>query len=167
MTGKKTGRRPIMKRCSACGALFLYAGSHAARNKNFFCCHSCYISFKTMRVPVACDWCGMRFMKKRSDIDKTQHNFCSPECCLAYRHKAGEHAWNHRVDGIVLHRKVAEEMMGRQLLPNEEVHHIDGDHFNNAPDNLEILSKSEHSRIHASRKERNQYGQFVRQITAP
>ena len=161
------GRKPIEKRCSNCGRLFSYTGSHATRNKYFFCCYECYIAFKTKQVEVEYDWCGNRFLKKESAIRRTDHNFCSLACSLAYRHKAGEGPWNHRIDGAIVHRKAAEDKLGRRLYSWEEVHHIDGNHFNNDPENIEVLSKSEHSKIHASWKERNSNGQFIKQNTAP
>ncbi len=172
ITGKtrncaKTGRRPISKRCSNCGHLFSYTGSHAKRNQHFFCSHECYIKFKTKKVAVSCDYCGTTFMKKAGDINRSNHNFCSQACNLAYRHRAGIGAWNHRVNGRVVHRKIAEDKYGRTLRPWEEVHHVDGNHFNNNPDNIIVLSKSDHSKIHASRKERKLNGQFTTQVTTP
>ena len=55
-----------------------------------------------------------------------------------------------RKDGYVLeHRKVAQDLIGRALLPNEVVHHIDGDKLNNSPKNLFICSTmNEHREIH-------------------
>ena len=47
-----------------------------------------------------------------------------------------------------MHRVVAEEMLGRALLPGEIVHHKDGDKWNNAPENLEVMTQAEHARIH-------------------
>lgn len=45
-----------------------------------------------------------------------------------------------------LHRMIAEEMLGRCLLPGEVVHHRDGDSTNNAPENLLVLrSQSFHA----------------------
>ncbi|MBO5570564.1 MAG: HNH endonuclease [Clostridia bacterium] len=164
---QKNGRRAIPKRCSNCGTLFAYVGSHASRNQDFFCSNDCYIAFKTKKEIIQCEWCGTTFNKKRSDIKRTNHNFCCANCALAFRQKEGETAWNHRVNGQVFHRQIAEEKIGRKLHPWEEVHHIDGDHFNNDPSNIMVLSKSEHSKVHASWKERSQDGKFIRTNNAP
>lgn len=49
------------------------------------------------------------------------------------------------------HRLVAEAKLGRRLLPGEQVHHIDHDKVNNAPENLEVLaSLAEHRSRHRS-----------------
>jgi hypothetical protein len=50
--------------------------------------------------------------------------------------KTGEHRW------------IMEETLGRKLLPDEVVHHIDGDRLNNAPSNLRVMSRAEHTRQH-------------------
>lgn len=47
-----------------------------------------------------------------------------------------------------LHRVLAEIKMGRALLDNEDVHHVNGDKTDNRPENLEVLSKSEHAKKH-------------------
>lgn len=48
-----------------------------------------------------------------------------------------------RADGCVLqHRMVMEEILGRQLLRTEEVHHADGRRDHNEPSNLLLLIKS-------------------------
>lgn len=41
------------------------------------------------------------------------------------------------------HRVVMEGILGRALAPNEQVHHIDGDKLNNAPENLELWHRSQ------------------------
>lgn len=46
------------------------------------------------------------------------------------------------------HRWIMEQVLGRKLRFNEVVHHKDGDKSNNNLDNLEILSRSEHSAMH-------------------
>jgi predicted XRE-type DNA-binding protein len=47
-----------------------------------------------------------------------------------------------------LHREVAMELLGRELLPHEHVHHIDEDKTNNVPGNLLVLSRDDHTRLH-------------------
>lgn len=47
-----------------------------------------------------------------------------------------------------LHRVLMENKLGRLLLPNEEVHHKDEDKTNDVIDNLEVLTKREHGKLH-------------------
>jgi hypothetical protein len=59
--------------------------------------------------------------------------------------------WHPRAFGrweIYLHILVAEQKLGRHLLDNEVVHHIDGNRLNNEPDNLLVCTRSEHAKIH-------------------
>ena len=46
------------------------------------------------------------------------------------------------------HRVIAMEMIGRPLRPDEEVHHLDEDRSNNHPENLLVLTKSQHMKLH-------------------
>lgn len=46
------------------------------------------------------------------------------------------------------HREVMEKSLGRPLMSNEHVHHIDGNKSNNEISNLELMSSSEHHRLH-------------------
>ncbi len=47
------------------------------------------------------------------------------------------------------HRVVAETMLGRALRPDEHVHHKDENKQNNSPENLVVLSASEHLSLHS------------------
>jgi hypothetical protein len=51
--------------------------------------------------------------------------------------------------GRTVHRVIGEWVAGRSLKSCEHVHHKDGDKLNNHPDNLQILSASEHAQLHA------------------
>lgn len=46
------------------------------------------------------------------------------------------------------HRKVMEEKLGRELTPDEIVHHKDENKLNNHPDNLELMTRAEHLAHH-------------------
>lgn len=46
------------------------------------------------------------------------------------------------------HRLVAEEKLGRRLMPSEVPHHINGIKTDNRPENLEVVSRSEHGHHH-------------------
>jgi hypothetical protein len=52
-----------------------------------------------------------------------------------------------RVNGI--HRFVMEQSIGRKLSFNEVVHHKNGDKTDNRLENLEVLSRAEHTRMHS------------------
>ena len=45
-------------------------------------------------------------------------------------------------------RLLLEEKIGRELLDDEQVHHIDGNPKNNSVDNLELVHRGEHQRSH-------------------
>ena len=50
--------------------------------------------------------------------------------------------------GVYEHRLIARETIGRNLKEDEVVHHLDGNKSNNSPDNLLVLSNSQHSKLH-------------------
>lgn len=63
-----------------------------------------------------------------------------------------KHPYKQRVgdDGEMIqeHRYIMQKHLGRKLRADEHVHHIDGVKDNNALENLVVLTKSEHHRLH-------------------
>jgi hypothetical protein len=49
--------------------------------------------------------------------------------------------------GKYVHRLLMEAKLGRPLLEEEEVDHIDGDTLNNSLDNLQVLHVTEHAAV--------------------
>ncbi len=63
---------------------------------------------------------------------------------MAYRYKT------IKVDGrsMLLHRYVMEQHLGRKLVRGEQVHHVNGDRFDNRIENLQVMSAQEHMHHH-------------------
>lgn len=58
------------------------------------------------------------------------------------------HVWAYE------HRIVIEAKLGRSLRDGEEVHHIDRDRLNNDPENLLVVTRAQHMRLHAHERRR-------------
>jgi hypothetical protein len=66
--------------------------------------------------------------------------------------------------GRSVHVVLMEEKIGRRLYANECVHHINNMRDDNRIENLKLMTRSEHSKLHAKEshasKKRNQKGQY-------
>lgn len=149
-------------RCDYCGKEIENRDRHGKRNRHHYCCVECAYAAKSKLILIPCDWCGKLILKKVSDVNRSQHNFCDRNCYMDYINFENAGAKNQRVSGIVLYRKMAELKTGKNLTSDDEIHHIDGNHYNNAAENLLVVSKSEHMKIHAKQKRRDQHGRFIK-----
>lgn len=51
---------------------------------------------------------------------------------------------------VAVHRLVMEQVLGRRLRSDEVVHHISGDKTDNRPENLMVVTQSEHTQMHVT-----------------
>ena len=63
---------------------------------------------------------------------------------------------------VLMHRVVVENRLGRLLSKSEIVHHKDHDKKNNSIENLEVLTQSEHARLH-----RNEHPMKLHEFVCP
>lgn len=114
-----------------------------------------------------CDVCGTEIISELSPMYRLQQ-FCSRTCKSTTQkgkpspnwrggRKLARQYWklykplhpNAEASGYVAeHRYVAAELCGCPLAPEDVVHHINGDPQDNRPENLEVVSRAEHMKLH-------------------
>ena len=118
------------------------------------------------KTPCFCAFCGKAFL----GLPRTGrvNRFCTKTCSAKSRVGALNPHWKGGVklrgndgrafvkpDGprtpyVLRYRVVMERKLGRPLRDDEIVHHIDGDARNDDPSNLELMTQSDHARLHRS-----------------
>lgn len=148
--------------CANCGKQFQ---TRRPSDKGQCCSYECMGLFKRTLpdpIPRSCAHCEVNFVPRRK---LAAQRFCSNKCWLRSNHSSEHQGAAARArnvsqrgsgqkypyvkqDGRHQHRVVAEDKIGRRLLPGEIVHHCDEDGKNNASGNLEVMTQSEHIRLH-------------------
>ena len=142
--------------CPVCKKIFsIYINDYRLKNGfNLYCSKECSNNARKTGKTIKCKQCN-------KDFYTTRNEFCSQKCARIYKK---EH-YNHKIymengyavryiDGynkkgnVKEHRYIMEQYLGRKLNNNEIVHHKDGNKLNNNIDNLEVMLRGEHSRMH-------------------
>ena len=126
---------------------------------------------------VICKECG----KNTEQLIHGTSLFCNQQCYFAWKRKnPNKRAYKGKifVSGyfylympshpnaikgkryIAEHRHILEQKIGRLLTSKEIAHHINGNKKDNRPQNLELLTASEHNKHHAESRKRKSNGKF-------
>ena len=141
--------------CPVCGENFWIKPSHLKRYKNVCCSKECSLQLRHIKMSGE----GNHQYGLKGKLNPT---WKSDEKINFYGYKMVrviDHPFKNS-DGFVLeHRLIAEKYLlneqnsiiidnKRYLRPDLEVHHIDLNKSNNSPENLLVLTKAEHKRLH-------------------
>ena len=123
--------------CEICGIEKEVRPVHARTGRAKFCSRSC--SSKSKRGTKSPRWKGGRYSDDRGYVYI----------------KAPDHPHAYQYGYVPESHIVAEKAIGRYLQSGEVVHHINGIKNDNRPDNLSVMTNSEHVKRHGTLRESN------------
>lgn len=165
-----------MNKCRICSLEY-----EPTRKNQQFCSLKCY--YKTrVKTPIVkiCINCNKSFEinRRAATRDRKARIYCSQNCAFhnSERNKKISVARIGKFTGVEngkwkggvsisngyavitngkkrVHRDVMEKFLGRRLLENEIVHHINEDTLDNRIENLQVMSQSEHNTLHKKGKQ--------------
>lgn len=140
--------------CSVCGKQKYRAANKIKSVKGRYCGMPCYRIGSRNKVEYTCKKCGTKFM----DHPCEPRVYCSQSCQqrLGMPSMTVDGYLEKRVNGQNkrLHRIIMERHMGRDLT-GYHIHHKNHNKLDNRIENLEVLTPSEHSRLHMAERQKD------------
>lgn len=97
-----------------------------------------------------CIRCGKKFWHRPGEDRRGyKHKYCSKYCYIPTKKgKSISTDGYYVINGKKVHRMIMEKHIGRKLSFKEIVHHINFNKLDNRIENLQIVSRREHNKIH-------------------
>lgn len=156
---KKPNKNPKLRerQCVICGKIFYkhISPSEIKLGRGVVCSKECKGLLNGVKKKNGfykkCERCGKDFWVSYSKEKYHHPKYCSRYCYIPTKPMESIAYDGYKVfNGKKVHRIIMENNIGRKLLTKEIVHHIDGNKLNNNIDNLQILTREEHNKIHFS-----------------
>lgn len=153
---KKIPKKQTTIICKTCGKEF-FVKSYDIRLKRkgiLYCSKQCAAQGSKTGETKVCPVCGIHFYT-------TRRKFCSPKCAQTNKSLTANHKTfmengyvceyqkgSTKTGTVKQHRKIMEELLGRKLSCDEVVHHKNGIKTDNRVENLVVMDRSAHSKLH-------------------
>ena len=151
-------KKSASSKCDYCGKDYLAwdntkSKSYLENVKKHYCSNECKHLGRRSRVIITCATCGKEKELWTCAIKNGEGKFCSMACKV----KASKKRYLNQqgyielfIDGKLKkeHRQLMEEYLNRKLKPWEIVHHINFIRDDNRIENLQVMTRREHIKIH-------------------
>jgi len=145
-------RKPrLEKKCLNCGEVFKYLESRTKHTNVSYCSERCCKEDKKPSDNRKCRNCEATFSSKKSQVKSGRGKYCSKSCYSS--HAVGENSTKFK-HGFSVFKHIDRSIIDStcsvcRKIRKLDIHHIDGDGFNNSTSNHIAICRSCHMRTHS------------------